>query len=162
MNLRQLKLEDAPLMLEWMHDSSVVEHLKGNFIEKTLEDCELFIKDAQDSSRNQHYAIVDESDNYLGTISLKNIHNDSAEFGIAIRKVAMGQGIASKAMKEIVQYGFERLKLKEIFWCVDPSNERALRFYDRNGYQRTNPDLLLTKGYSPEEICRYIWYKVVW
>ena len=38
MRLRNLELKDAPLMLEWMHDESVVGKLKGNFIEKTLAD----------------------------------------------------------------------------------------------------------------------------
>ena len=32
MRLRNLELKDAPLMLEWMHDESVVGKLKGNFI----------------------------------------------------------------------------------------------------------------------------------
>ena len=34
--LRRLKPEDAPLMLEWMHDPSVVEKLQTNFAGKTL------------------------------------------------------------------------------------------------------------------------------
>ena len=43
MKLRNLILEDAPLMLEWMHDKSVVAHLGTNFAEKTLADCQRFI-----------------------------------------------------------------------------------------------------------------------
>ena len=34
MKLRQLNLTDAPLMLEWMHDPSVVENLQANFAAK--------------------------------------------------------------------------------------------------------------------------------
>ena len=44
MNLRKLEIKDAPLMLEWMHDKSVVEDLRTNFLTKTIEDCENFIK----------------------------------------------------------------------------------------------------------------------
>lgn len=34
MRLRNLELKDAPFMLEWMHDESVVENLRGRFSEK--------------------------------------------------------------------------------------------------------------------------------
>ena len=36
MRLRQLRMEDAPLMLEWMHDYDVVSKLKTDFMSKTL------------------------------------------------------------------------------------------------------------------------------
>ena len=42
----------------------------------------------------------------MGTVSLKHIKNNTAEFAIAIRKIAMGYGFASYAMNEIIQYGF--------------------------------------------------------
>lgn len=43
MILRKLELKDATLMLEWMHDKTVVNNLKVNFMSKTIEDCESFI-----------------------------------------------------------------------------------------------------------------------
>ena len=36
MKLRRLKLCDADRMLEWMHDSSVVEYLQADFKDKTI------------------------------------------------------------------------------------------------------------------------------
>ena len=39
MYLREFKQKDAPLMLEWMHDPSVVENLQTDFGSKTIEDC---------------------------------------------------------------------------------------------------------------------------
>ena len=46
MHLRKLRKQDAPLMLEWMHDESVVRDLQANFAAKTLEDCLAFIESA--------------------------------------------------------------------------------------------------------------------
>ena len=46
MILRELKIEDAPLMLDWMHDSSVVSDLSGNFLSTTIDDAKKFIKDS--------------------------------------------------------------------------------------------------------------------
>lgn len=149
-------------MLEWMHDKSVVSDLRGNFAEKTLKDCLLFIEEAQkETTSDLHLAIVSEQDEYLGTVSLKHMEDGSAEFAIAIRTRAMGTGAASEAMKEIVRYGLDSCRLDEIYWCVDPNNKRALRFYDKNGYSRTEDDSIPQRGeYSQEEMKRYIWYRV--
>ena len=43
MKLRKLERKDAPFMLEWMHDSAVVENLQTNFAYKSIKDCEAFI-----------------------------------------------------------------------------------------------------------------------
>ena len=37
----------------------------------------------------------------MGTVSLKHIRDNSAEFAIAIRSVSMGKGISSESMKKI-------------------------------------------------------------
>ena len=54
MELRKLKITDAPLMLEWMQDDEVVHYMQANFQAKTLSDCELFIKLSQEDEENLH------------------------------------------------------------------------------------------------------------
>lgn len=133
MYLRKLELKDASFMLEWMHDSDVIKNLRNDFSSKTILDCELFIlNQAKDSI---HLAIVNENDEYMGTVSLKHIIKDSAEFGITVRKSAMGNGYSKFAMLEMIKRGFE-MGLNTIYWCVDPLNFRAIRFYEKLGYQR--------------------------
>lgn len=165
MNLRTLEQKDAPLMLEWMHDDSLVQDMKKNFSEKNLEDCRRFIEKAQDTEHDLHLAITDEYDTYMGTVSLKHIENSLAEFGIAVRRTAQGKGYARWGMKEILKLGFQKYGLKNIYWCVMPTNARAIRFYDKNGYVRANNEGKLRKllpgmrgGYSSGEINNYIWY----
>ena len=159
MNLRKLELKDAPLMLEWMHDKSVVEDLRTNFLTKTIEDCENFIKSSWDDKNNWNVAIVDEKDSYMGTVSLKNIKEESAEFGITIRACAMGKGYSIWAMKEVLRIGFEERNLKQIYWCVSPDNKRAVRFYDKNGFERVEAkELDGIEGYTQEQIDAYVWY----
>lgn len=136
MRLRKLEEKDAPLMLEWMRDPSVVEYMQTDFASKTIEDCLDFIKYAADHTTDVHFAVVDDNDEYMGTVSLKHIMDGSAEFAITVRKAAMGRGFSSFAMKEIIEYGFNTLNLNSIYWCVRPENKRAVRFYDKNGYKR--------------------------
>lgn len=159
MKLRKLEIKDAPLMLEWMHDKSVVEDLRTNFLSKTIEDCENFIKNSWNDKNNWNVAITDEEDTYMGTISLKNIKEDSAEFGITIRACAMGKGYSIWAMKEILNIGFQEKNLKKIYWCVSPDNKRAVRFYDKNGFRRVDAKVLdMIEGYTQEQIDAYVWY----
>ena len=165
MKLRKLDIKDAKNMLEWMHDPYVVENLQTDFSKKTLDDCLRFIQAASIDGNSIHRAIVNNEDEYLGTVSLKNITDESAEFAITIRKSAMGKGISKWAMNEIINYGFKWAKVKIIYWCVNPINERAVRFYDKNFYQRINiegsdlMEVIKKCGYYTEEqIHSYIWY----
>lgn len=161
MKLRKLKLKDAPLMLEWMHDESVVKNMQANFAAMTITDCENFINSANNDKKDYHMAIVNDNDEYMGTVSLKNIIAYSGEFAIAIRKSAMGKGFSTYGMSEIIRIGLEELKLKYIYWCVAPDNVRAVRFYDKNGYERCNADDLgCLNSYSNEQIMHYLWYRV--
>ena len=107
MYLRELKKEDAPLMLAWMHDESVVGKLRGDFSSKTIEDCYNFISSAV-SENNIHLAIASDTDEYMGTVSLKNIEDGSAEFAIAVRNEAMRRGYAWFGMDAIIKKAFTR------------------------------------------------------
>ena len=163
MRLRKLEEKDASLMLEWMRDPSVVEYMQTDFASKTIGDCVEFIKSAADRTTDIHFAVADGNDDYMGTVSLKHITDDSAEFAITVRKAAMGRGFSTFAMKEIIEYGFNTLNLNSIYWCVNPENKRAVRFYDKNGYKRVilnNTERIFGGGYSPEQIQNYIWYRI--
>lgn len=160
MRLRKLELKDAPLMLEWMHNEDVVSKLGTNFAEKTLEDCENFISSSLIDDKNLHLAIVDENDEYMGTVSLKHIDkkNRTAEFAITVRKSAMGKGFSKFGMQEILRIGLEELELQNIYWCVSIKNERAVRFYDKNGYNRTDniPQEILSFYENNSELYWYV------
>ena len=155
-----LEKKDASKMLEWMHDENVVRYLQGRFGDKPIADCEKFIESSWDDPINLHMAIVNDIDIYMGTVSLKHIStkNKEAEFAIALRTCAMGKGYAQYAMKQILQRGIDEFKLDRIYWCVSPQNKRAVRFYDKNNYQRMSAIDQQITGYTDEQIKEYIWY----
>ena len=159
MKLRALEQRDAPLMLEWMHDKSVVSHLGTNFMEKTIDDCRRFIDWANGTDTDLHLAVVDDSDDYMGTVSLKHIHSGTAEFAITVRACAMGKGYSGFGMAAILEKGIRELGLETIYWCVSRHNARAVRFYDKNGYTRTThvPEDILN-AYTPSQLSDVIWY----
>ncbi len=149
-------------MLEWMHDESVVKDLQANFLEKTEDDCKQFILASQKEGGDYHLAIVGDNDEYQGTVSLRSIVDGTAEFAITIRSGAMGKGIGAEAMKAIIEMGFEQMGLLKIYWCVAPNNKRAVRFYDKNGYEKIPCDdpIVANGRYTDEQIRKYYWYAV--
>lgn len=136
MFLRKLELKDAPLMLEWMHDESVTHNLSTDFASKKIDDCERFVLSSNDTSTNYHLAIVSDTDEYMGTVSLKHIDKDAgnAEFAITVRKAAMGRGYSWYGMVKIIRIAFDELGLNCVYWCVSRKNARAVRFYDKHGF----------------------------
>ena len=164
MILRKLEIKDAETMLEWMHDWEIVKDLQTDFGKFDIEDCKKFIENSWSDDVNKHYAITDSEDNYLGTISLKNINFSTltAEFAIVIRKCAMKTGVAKEAMRLIIQKGQEEFGLKVIYWCVSSNNIRANSFYVKNHYTQIDIKEYIDKipGYSDKQVKEYLWYGV--
>ena len=72
-HLRPLRAEDASLMLEWMQDPAIACFFRFDAMNMTEEKCRAFIESANREQGSLHYAIADERDEYLGTVSLKDI-----------------------------------------------------------------------------------------
>lgn len=158
MYLRKLEVKDASLMLEWMHDKNVVKNLRTNFAEKTIDDCVSFIEESRNDERCINLAIVSDEDEYMGTVSLKNINRVSsdAEFAITVRRCAMGKGYSQYAMSNIFQIGMEDFDLDRIYWCVLSENGRAVRFYEKQGYKKIDAKKEWVLGYENQN--DLIWF----
>ena len=147
MVLRKLQQKDAEYMLEWMHDSNVYSFFGRNFSSMTIQDCQNFIENSLGhTEKSRNYAIVDENDEYMGTISLKNIEwkERRAEYAIACRTKAMGTGLSKAATEELFLLASRELNLQLIYLYVCASNIRAQRFYDKTGFRRVDkPDFIV-------------------
>lgn len=159
--LRKLDLKDAPFMLEWMHDEESKLIFQNDFASMTEEKVVNFISNSNDE-KNKHFAIVDDKDDeYLGTISLKNIDmkNKNAEYAISTRKKARGIGCNKIATELMIKYGFEELGLHKIYLNVLSTNTRAIKFYKKCGfvYEGTFKDYLLING----EFKNLEWYGII-
>lgn len=132
MKIRRLDIKDAILMIEWMKDKEINSNFRIDFNKMTIDEVEKFILNSYDK-QNIHMAIVNEHDEYLGTVSLKNIDyiNKNAEYAIVLRRKAIGKGIAKIGTKEILKIAFEYLNLNKVYLNVYSDNKRAIKFYEK-------------------------------
>ena len=139
MKLRRLEEKDADGMLEWMQDPEIQKRFRFNAEGMDKEAVLSFIREANTcliDGKDIHYAVSDENDGYLGTISLKNIDLSSknAEYAISLRRIAQGKGIAAKATNEILRIAFEQYALEKVYLNVLADNQKAIRFYEKCGF----------------------------
>lgn len=136
MILRKLEMKDAEGMLEWMSEPNI--RCLFRFSDEAIKKKNItkFIQMSQNDLVNKHYAIINDKDGYLGTISLKNIDmlNYKAEYAIATRSCVHGNGIAKMATEEIFKIGFQDLNLNKIYLNVIKPNTRAVNFYEKMGF----------------------------
>ena len=137
MKLRMLELKDTPGIFEWMKDPECNKHFRFDPDKVTMESVKEFIKKAEKDPVNQHYAITNENDEYLGTISLKNINeNDgNAEYAVALRSSVSGKGLGYKATMAVLDIAFNEMKLNRVYLNVWPENERAIALYIKCGFK---------------------------
>ena len=119
--LRKLELKDAKNMYETMCDSNVNSYMNIDGSKSSIESCENYIKNAESNPKFKHFAIVDDNDEWVGTISLKNIDDvvKQAEYAIITSSKVHGKGYAFLATKELFEFAQRGLKLRK-------NNEEAL------------------------------------
>lgn len=135
-HLRRLEEKDIPGMLEWMHDPEINRWFRFDAASMTEERARAFISSSfSDSAR--HYAVADDSDMYLGTISLEEIdpENGHALYAVSMRACAKGSGAALAATRLLLETAFTDLGLERVYLNVLADNERAKRFYEKAGFR---------------------------
>ncbi len=140
-DLRELREDDAENMLEWMHDPECQRGFQKDMMSISLEEARRFCREARltadlQNGQSMHWAVIDETDEYLGTISLKKINMDchSAEFAISLRQKAHGRGVGVEAIRLLLKKGFEELGLHRIYMTVLADNIAAIRLYEKCGF----------------------------
>lgn len=77
-----------------------------------------------------------DSDVVIGSCGFLNMspNNQRAEIGFELNKKHWGQGIASEAVKAVIEYGYSRLNLNRIEAIVDPPNLSSQKLMEKQGF----------------------------
>jgi diamine N-acetyltransferase len=136
MVLRKLSDKDYIHMKEWMDNEEITSNFRTDF--KIIKATEIlnFIKNSC-TDKNINLAIVDDTDEYMGTISLKNINSidKNGEYAIVLREKAIGTGLAKRATEEVLKIAFLKLDLEKVYLNVYSKNVRAINFYKKIGFK---------------------------
>jgi len=83
------------------------------------------------------FAILSD-DKFVGTICLEKIDkiNKKASIGYWVAKFYRNRGIATKAVKLAVNFGFNKLKLKRIYAKVDEDNIQSRCVLEKAGFEK--------------------------
>ena len=78
----------------------------------------------------------------VGTIGFNSFDsaNDSADIGYAIGRSHWNKGIATKAVRIVINYGFEVLGLNRIEAEVLTHNGASIRVLEKLGFEKYDPD----------------------
>lgn len=137
--IRELRRNDKDLMLEWLMNEKIRENFRFNYSKISMSSVEDFIRNSI-SEENKHYAIVNENDEYMGTVSLKKINfvPDTAEIAIVLRENAMGKGYGKTAIQDVLKIAFNELNLNKVYLNVFRNNKRAIKLYEKIGFNLEN------------------------
>ena len=162
MYLRELKVSDAPLILAWMHNETIIKNLNTSFNTKTYKEIEKFIRDSQTDKVNLNLAISSDQGEYMGMVSLMNIDliKKNAELFVVVRQEAMGRGYSWFGIDAMINKAFNEFGIEQIFWCVQKKDIRASRFFDKHNFSETvNIPEKIRNRYSDELDLK--WYSVL-
>ena len=97
-----------------------------------------FIKICEDQSPVRTFAVLFQQElcGVAGIIAQSDIYRMSGEVGYWIGEPYWGKGIATKALKILVDYGFNELKLNRLFACTFSHNKESQRVIEKCGFRR--------------------------
>ncbi len=137
--LRKLTIKDAKEILILRSDKQVNKFLdrpkSGN-----ITDAEKFIEKINSGINNNqsvYWAItLKTSDTLIGTICLWNIsiEKSMAEIGYELHPDFQGKGLMQEAITKIIDYGFNKMKLKTVTAFTHPANNRSTNLLLKNNF----------------------------
>jgi methionyl-tRNA formyltransferase len=137
--LRPLRKSDADLLYEWITDRELVIH-NSPFFPVTEADHEAWVERMMTKRSDVVIFVIEDLafGQAIGTCQLVNINwiHRSAELQIRIGSPTLqGRGYGSEAVSLLCGFGFTDLNLHRIYLHVFASNHRAIRVYEKCGFE---------------------------
>lgn len=137
--LRAIEPSDVRQLWEWTQDEETMRLRDYPAPPASLADAEKYFDSSRDVSGEQiRLAVCTHDGELIGEIALRNIDHrtGNADLTIAIgNKDYWGHGYGSDATRTLVKYAFDQLNLHRISLYVHAFNQRAIRAYEKCGFQ---------------------------
>jgi [ribosomal protein S5]-alanine N-acetyltransferase len=137
--LRPVEMSDKADLARLANNIKIWNNVRDEFPHPyTEKDAESFINLCKTAKNAAKFAII-WNGQFVGMIGLifsqALNYSKSAELGYWIGEPFWGKGIGTKALSEIVKYGFEELELKRIFANVLEYNKASMKMLEKCGFE---------------------------
>jgi RimJ/RimL family protein N-acetyltransferase len=139
--LRPLEARDMPAYVAGINDTAVGA-FAGYRIPITVAEATAWLERhaAKSHSGEGYFFAVCElgDDRFIGTTWFKEVNtvDGNSELAIYMDKDHIGSGWGTDAQRTLLNFGFGTLGLERIWLTVNASNARAIRSYEKVGFQR--------------------------
>lgn len=136
--LREWQLSDAEGLVEHANNYNVAKWLTNQFPHPYgIEDARNYLTIIKDDNPTKVFAIVVDGAavGSIGIFPQADIHEKSAEIGYWLSEKYWGKGIMSKAIQEIVIYGFKTFDIVRIFARPFSTNMGSQRVLEKAGFK---------------------------
>lgn len=141
--LRKIEQSDCDVILFLRSDATVTKFIERpeNRKTKNIADAIKFIKQLNEyleTNKSITWGITLKNNSKItGTICLWNFskNNKTAEVGYDLDPEFQGKGIMNEALKMVVEFGFNELRLHKIEAFTHNENENSKKLLKKNGFQ---------------------------
>lgn len=135
--LRPAERDDIPRFVRWFSDAAMVRFLASTAPFSTAEEERWFERMLERQRTSAWFFVICRRTDGtpIGTIGLEDLDpvNGSAQVGIALGE-SRGEGLGSDAMRAILGFAFEELRLERVWLDVAAENAPAIRSYAKVGF----------------------------
>lgn len=137
--LREVTSNDANEIFFLRSDAGLLTYLDKapeKSVDETIAWIEMIKKNKEDNDGILWGIALKGSNIIIGSICYWRMQKQHyrAEIGYVLHPAHQGKGIMDEAMKAVLQYGFETMKLHSIEANVNPGNAASMKILERNGF----------------------------
>lgn len=138
--LRSIELADAPLLLRWENDpkawasSGSYNPLSSAFVEAYILSSNVSLVE-----RGQMSLVIQMQDEAVGYVQVSdyNAVERRAALGVYIAELHRGRGIATEALRELIQYLRQRMRCEHLYATMLESNTISQHLFLKLGFVHT-------------------------
>ena len=135
--LRKWNEADLDSLVKYANNSNIAKWLTNGFPHPyTYENGKAYLSMVANDNPTKVFAI-DVNGEAVGSIGIfpqTDIHEKNAEMGYWLAEAFWGQGIITKAIQEIVEYGFQTFDIVRIFARPFSTNLKSQRVLEKAGF----------------------------
>lgn len=136
--LRPFQAADAMPLMVRMNTKAIDKYTTIDLpwtMEFSLWWIDFITQQAKQKPLSEIHWVIEIEGHLAGAVGIINIEDGEGELGYWLDERYWSQGVMTKAIAKVTEYGLKKLKLKRIFAPVLPYNKGSMRVLEKNGYQ---------------------------